>query len=246
MRGPRGTLGVAAVAVAVSLGVSAPALGAAGANGAAGAAGGGRAAAGLPPVTMIAAQSAITVNQQRGGTFIDPGIFAVARGAPLQFNVRRSSFTAPIRLTRVIRGPGGSVKEVPLPSSLAAGFRGLRNFAVLTVQNSAGKVVATRHLLFCPDTFDPQRSGPQSAPGTPFPQNGCSFMPFTKSLVMGIQRGWGVDVSEFSNQQFRLPLGTYTLTETISAPFRKVLDLPQATSSATVTVTVKKGPPGPI
>ena len=33
MRGPRGTLGIAAVAVAVSLGVSTPALGAAGAAG---------------------------------------------------------------------------------------------------------------------------------------------------------------------------------------------------------------------
>jgi hypothetical protein len=244
MRGPRGTLGIAAVAVAVSLGVSTPALGAAGA--ADGGRPAARPAAGLPAVTLTAAQSAITVNQFRGVSFIDPGIFAVARGAPLRFNERRSSLTAPIRLTRVIRGPGGSVREVPLPSSLAAGFRGLRNFAVLTVRNSAGKVVATRHLLFCPDVFDPQRSGPDSPPGTPFPQNGCSFMPFTKSLVMGIQRGWGVDVSEFSNQQFRLPLGTYTMTETITAPFRKVLDLPDATSSATVTVTVKKGQPGPI
>ena len=244
MRGPRGTLGVAAVAVAVSLGVSAPAMGAAAAAG--GGSPAARPAAGLPAVTLTAAQSAITVNQARGGTFIDPGIFAVARGAPLQFNVRRSSLTAPIRLSRVIRGPGGSVREIPLPSSLAAGFRGLRNFAVLTVRNSAGQVMATRHLLFCPNVFDPQRSGPQSAPGTPFPQNGCSSMPFTKSMVMGIQRGWGADVSEFSNTQFRLPLGTYTMTETITAPFRKALDLPQATSSATVTVTVKKGPPEPI
>jgi hypothetical protein len=156
---------------------------------------------------MTVAQLNITVSQTRGGTFIDPGIFAVARGAPLRFNVRRSSLTAPIRLTRVIQGPGGSVREVPLPSSLAAGFRGLRNFAVLTVRNSVGKVVATRHLLFCPDVFDPQRSGPDSPPGTPFPQNGCSFMPFTKSMVMGIQRGWGADVTEFSNQQVPLAAG---------------------------------------
>src|SRR4249919_3927606 len=134
MRGPRGTLSIAAVAVAVSLGVSTPALGAAGA------AGGGRPAAGLPAVTLTAAQSAITVDRFRGVSFIDPGIFAIARGAPLRFNERRSSLTAPIRLTRVIRGPGGSSREVPLPSSLAAGFRGLRNFAVLTVRNSVGKV----------------------------------------------------------------------------------------------------------
>src|SRR6185437_13219270 len=183
MRGPRGTLGIAAVAVAVSLGVSTPALGAAGA------AGGGRpaarAAAGLPAVTLTAAQSAITVDRFRGVSFIDPGIFAIARGAPLRFNERRSSLTAPIQLTRVIRGPGGSVKEVPLPSSLAAGFRGLRNFAVLTVRDSAGKIVATRHVLFCPNVFDAQRAGPDSPERSPFPQQGCAFMPFTKSAVWG-------------------------------------------------------------
>ena len=83
----------------------------------------------------------------------------VARGAPLQFNLRKPSFTAPIRLTRVIRGPGGAVREVPLPSSLAAGFQGLRNFVVVTVRDSAGKTVATRHLPFCPDVFEPQRAG---------------------------------------------------------------------------------------
>src|SRR5262245_55439218 len=223
MRGPRGTLGAAAVAVAVSLGVSAPALGAAGAVGAAGAAGGGRPAAGLPAVTRTAAQAAITVDRTGKQTFIDPGIFAIARGAPLRFNVQRSSLTAPIRLTRVIRGPGGSVKEVPLPSSLAAGFRGLRNFAVLTVRDSAGEGLATRHLVFCPDVFDPRRAGPASPPGAPFPQAGCGFMPFTKSMVWGIQRGWGVDVTEFGTTSFPLALGTYTMTETITAPFRRAL-----------------------
>jgi hypothetical protein len=244
MRGPRGTLGVAAVAVAVSLGVSAPALGAAGAGG--GQRPAARPAASLPAVTLTAAQAAITVDRTGQQTFVDPGIFAVARGAPLRFNVRRSSLTGPVRLTRVIHGPGGSVREVPLPSSLAAGFRGLRNFAVLTVRDSAGKVVATRHMLFCPDVFDPQRAGTGSAPGTPFPQNGCSGMPFTKSMVWGLQRGWGADSTEFGNTSFNLALGTYTMTETITATFRKVLDLPAATSTATVSVTVKKGPAGPV
>jgi hypothetical protein len=44
----------------------------------------------------------------------------------------------------------------------------------------------------------------------------------------GIQRGWGADVSEFGDVSFRLKLGTYTMTETITAPFRKALDLPDS------------------
>ena len=247
MRGPRGTLGVAAVAVAVSLGVSAPALAAAGAGSAAGGArpGGARPAAARPAVILVAAQPVVTTGRTGPRTFIDPGIFVVARGAPLQFNLRKPSFTAPIRLTRVIRGPGGAVREVPLPSSLAAGFQGLRNFVVVTVRDSAGKTVATRHLSFCPDVFEPERAGPDSPQRSPFPQQGCATMPFTRSAVWGVQRGWGVEVSETSNTQFHLKLGTYTMTETITAPFRTALDLPDATSSATVTVKIVKGPPGP-
>ena len=68
MRGPRGTLGVAAVAVAVSLGVSAPALGAAGA------ARGARPAAARPAITLTAAQPVITAERFGREADIDPGI----------------------------------------------------------------------------------------------------------------------------------------------------------------------------
>jgi hypothetical protein len=226
------------VAVAVSLGVSAPALGAAGA------ARGARPAAALPAVTLTAAQPAITAERFGREADIDPGIYVIARGAPLQFNLRKTGFAAPIRITRVIRGPGGSVREVPFPSSLAAGFQGLRNFAVLTVRDPAGKTVITRHLLFCPNAFDPQRTSPDSPPEPRFPNNGCPMMPFTRTTVWGIQRGWGEDLAESSGTGFRLAVGTYTMTETITAPFRKVLGLPAATSSATVTVKVINGQSG--
>jgi len=246
MRGPRGTLGVAAVAVAVSLGVSAPALGAAGAPGAPGGSrpGGVRPAAAGPAVVVAAAQPAITVPGAGQVTFFDPGIYVIARGAPLRFNLRQAGFAAPVRITRVMRGPGGTVREVPLPSSLADGVQGLRNFIVLTVRDSAGKIVATRHVLFCPNAFDPERAGPDSAPRTPFPDNGCPMMPFTRTAVWGLQRGWGEDISHTADTGFRLAVGTYTLTAAITAPFRTVLGLPAATSSATVTVHMVKGPAG--
>jgi hypothetical protein len=226
------------VAVAVSLGVSAPALGAAGA------ARGARPAAARPAVTLTAAQPAITAERFGREAVIDPGIYVIARGAPLRFNLRKPGFAAPIRITRVIRGPGGTVREVPLPASLAAGVQGLRNFMVLTVRDSAGKIVATRHVLFCPNAFDPQRVGPDSPPGTPFPDNGCPMMPFTRTTVWGIQAGWGEDIAETADTGFRLAVGSYTITAAITAPFRKLLGLPEATSSATVAVKMVKAPPG--
>jgi len=263
MRGPRGTLAAAAVAVAVSLGVSGPALAAGGAPGggrpggaapaavrlaavrlaAAGPAAGRSAAAG-PAVTLTAAQPVVTAERFGSVADVDPGIYAIARGAPLRFNVRKPGFAAPIRISRVIGGPGGPVREVPLPSSLADGFRGLRNFAVLTVRDPAGKIVTTRHLLFCPNAVDPQRVDPAGPQGSPFPRIGCPVLPFTRTTVWGLQRGWGEDMAESAGTGFRLAVGTYSLTETITAPFRTALGLPEATSSATVTVKVVRSLPG--
>jgi len=243
MRGPRATLGaITAAVIALGLGAAAaPAVGAA--RLAAGEPAAARPAAGQPAVTLVAAQPSVTLTSSGPVTFLDPGLFVVPHGAPLQFDVRRSSLTAPIRLSRIIHGPGGSVTEIPLPARLADQFRGLRDFAVITVRNSAGRLVASRPQTFCPDVFDPQRTSQETPRNTPFPQTQCGSMPFEKSMVWGIQRGWGADLMEFSNG-FRLAPGTYQVTATISAPYRSLLRLPLASSTATVSVRIVPGHAG--
>jgi hypothetical protein len=66
-------------------------------------------------------------------------------------------------------------------------------------------------------------------------------MPFSKSVVWGIQRGWGADLVELGNAEFRLAPGTYQVTATISAPFQALLHVPAASSSATVSVKIVPG-----
>jgi Lysyl oxidase len=160
-------------------------------------------------------------------------------GSPLQFNVQRASYTKPITISQVIYLPGGGTTTRALPGSVLDGFNGLRNFATLSVADSAGKVVATSQQTFCPNNFQPQRAVPGSPATSPYPQS-CGFDPFPLSLVMGLQKGWGVD--SFGGL-FKLAPGTYTATATIAPRYVRLLHISAASATASVKVTVVKGCP---
>jgi hypothetical protein len=237
MTGPRWKLRYAAVAVAACTVVATAPLGAAAAQSAA------RSAASSPgpSARLIVAQNRITVPRFRGRAFIDPGVYVAALGSALQFDVQRASYTRPIRITQVIHLPDGSTVTRPRPASLLHGFRGLRNFLSVSVANSAGKIVATHRYLFCPAVFDPQRTSPGSPMNSPYPNDGCHSDPFPRGEVWGIQRGWAADATEESNHSYRLHLGTYQLTATMTGKYRRLLGVSAADATAHVQVKIVKG-----
>jgi hypothetical protein len=190
-----------------------------------------------PTVQLTAAQTSITTSSFRGQVFLDPGIYVTSLGSPLQFNVQRASYTKPVTINQVIYLPGGGTTTRALPGSVLDGFNGLRNFATLTVADSAGNVVATSRQIFCPNSYQPQRAVPGSPATSPYPQS-CGFDPFPLSLVMGIQRGWGVD--SFGGL-FKLAPGTYTATVTVAPQYVSLLGISAADATASVKVTVLKG-----
>ncbi len=194
-----------------------------------------------PSLRLVAAQNAITLPRFRHSVFLDPGIYVESFGSQLQFNVQRASYTKPVTISQIIHLPGGGTQVRPLPASLLDGLNGLKGFVRLTVTNSAGKVVARNRVTFCPDVFDPQRATPSSPATSPFPQFGCSSNPFQVSNAWGVQKGWGVDPFEFSDQSHRLRLGTYQITATITSKYQKLFSIPAADASAHVTATVVKG-----
>src|SRR5215469_15200373 len=150
-----------------------------------------------PVVRLEAAQhSGITVRSFRGGfVLMDPGIWVASLGSALQFDVRRASYTKPVTIAQIIHTQAGSVKTRPLPAALLDGWNGLRHFVRMTVRNSAGKVVASRWLTFCPNTYDPERASPASPATSPYPQT-CGDDPFPLSMVWGVAKGWATDPAE--------------------------------------------------
>ena len=230
------------VALAVAtLTIAAPGLPAAGATNGPG-----------PVLKLEAAQhSGIAVNSFHGYVDMDPGIWVASLGSALQFDVRRASYTKPVTIAQIIHTPSGSAKTRPLPAALLDGWNGLRHFIRMTVRNSAGKVVASPWLTFCPNTYDPERASPDSPAATPYPQV-CGDDPFPLSMVWGIAKGWATDPAEYypfsplgPGPYMRIPTGKYQVTETVGAAYVKLFHIAAGASAQTVNVTVVSASPDP-
>ena len=172
--------------------------------------------------------------------FVDPGIWVASLGAPLRLDVGRASYTDPVTITQVISQPGLPPQTRPLPASVLDGWNGLKNFISLTIKNKAGRVVAATRLTLCPDTFDPERASPDSPPTSPYPQQCGAMDPFPIGTVWGIEQGWAVDAAQFG-RTYRLALGTYRVTESITPAYTRLFGIPPADATATVVMKVVKG-----
>jgi Lysyl oxidase len=194
-----------------------------------------------PVIKLIVAQRSVTVQRFGKQADVDPGVWVAAIGAPLRLNVGRASYTKPVTITQVIAGRRGATRDRRLPRWTAAGWNGLRDFARLTIRTTAGKVVGSRKITFCPDSYDPERTGPASATTSRYPTQCGAGDPFPRGTVWGLARGWAVDPAEDGNSVYTISLGTYHATETIFPAYRRIFHIPWRDSHATVTLHVVKG-----
>lgn len=186
-----------------------------------------------PELKVIAAQRSFNVPRYGKRVFLDPGVYFTAVNSPLQFNVSRAGYAKPITISQVIRS-GDHVSVRPVPRKMLQGFIGLRKFQRVTIKNAAGKIVYNRVSAFCPNSYNPQRSGPNSPPKSPFPLQ-CASDPFPLGNAWGLQRGWGAD-SGFLVA--RLAYGKYTVTVKVTAMWRRFLHMTSRGSAATVHIRV--------
>jgi hypothetical protein len=202
---------------------------------------------GGPALRLIAAQNSITAQRFGKFVFLDPGIYVASMGAPLQLDVQRASYTRPITITQVIPVPTGITTRA-LPGSVLDGFNGLRKFLSMRVTNASGKTVFNQQVTFCPDSFNPQRATTNSPSASPFPQQCAPMDPFPMGNVWGIAKGWAVDPVgggfDGSGLQMNLPLGKYTVTESITSQYRQLFGISASAATASVKVQVVAGSAG--
>jgi hypothetical protein len=193
-----------------------------------------------PVIKLIAAQHTVTATQAGNQVFVNPGIWVASLGAPLQLDVGRASYTQPVTITQVISQPGLPPQTRALPASILDGWNGLKNFISLTIKNKAGRVVATNRMTLCPDSFDTERARPDSPSTSPYPQQCAAGDPFQLGTVWGIQQGWAVNAVQFG-RTYRLALGTYRVTESITPAYTRLFGIAPANATATVVMKVVKG-----
>jgi hypothetical protein len=201
-----------------------------------------------PVLKLRASQQSMTIFRfGKRGVFLDPGVFVESLGARLEFRVQRASYTTPIQISQILFGPAGTEVR-PLPANVLDGWFGLRHFFRLSIKNKAGKVVRSKQFTFCPNAFGPQRVRPSGPASTPFPQQ-CASDPFQKGMVWGVQKNWAVDPFDAGfgfgfgaapSPVFRLPVGTYHVTMTVTPQYRQLFGVSGQDATAKVTVHVKR------
>jgi hypothetical protein len=184
-----------------------------------------------PQVKLYAPQLKEDVAVYAKRIYLDPNIYIEDFRAPLVFDVSRASWAQPITISQIIpRTSGGHVSQ-RLRSWTLDGWTGLRRFFRLSVRNSAGKVIASKVMPFCPDGY-PQRATPSSPATSPYPES-CRFStPFQIGNVWGLQKGWATDPMTgyyYPGVNFTAPLRAgknYVATMTILPAWRAELHIP--------------------
>jgi hypothetical protein len=196
-----------------------------------------------PRLSLLAATRAVTAYRFGNQVYFDPGIWVESAGSALRLDVQRASYTRPATVTQLISTPGGATVHRRLPGWVNGNWKGLKDFIHFSVRNSRGKRVLSRSMTFCPDSYSPERATPNSARLDPYPQQ-CASDPFPVGEVWGIPRGWAVDpFQNFFGTPFRplhLAVGTYRVTEFVTARYRKLFAIPAAAATASVRLDVVK------
>src|ERR1700733_4365904 len=71
-----------------------------------------------PVLKLAAAQHSITLDSFGGQVYLDPGIWVEVLKSPLQFDVRRMSYTRPFTITQIIHAPDGGAVRRLLPAGV--------------------------------------------------------------------------------------------------------------------------------
>ena len=190
-----------------------------------------------PSVKLVTAQRSINVPKYGKFVYLDPGVYVIAVGSALQFNVQRTSYATAITAAEIIHGANGQVTTRPVPHRWFDQWFGLRDFLRVTIKNTAGKIVSNQLTTFCPGNYGQERSGPNAPARSPFPF-GCGGNPFEFGTVWGLQRGWGADAAAVG--RLRLAFGKYTVTVHVTSYWQRFLHVTPEAATSSVTIRVVK------
>ena len=192
-----------------------------------------------PPTLRLFApnDSVKAIRYGRGPVWLYSGVFISSEGGPFELAVGRSSYTSPISATQVIRAED-SVQTRTVPPELLDGFNGLKDFLTIEISNSAGDVIRSKTLTWCPNGYERQRVSDQG-PSIPTYPSSCPYNPFTKGMPMGIDEDWAVNVFEMGGVSFRLREGSYQATVRISEPHRQFFEISPEDAADSMELVVK-------
>ncbi|MGK5682977.1 lysyl oxidase family protein [Actinoplanes sp. URMC 104] len=192
--------------------------------------------------SLVAASRSITAERYDIGdgftVDLDLGLNVVAGKEPLEIRAARKSYANPITAELVTAG-----KRVALPKGTVTDFAGLKRLTTVTIKNGKGAVVKRYWTNWCPNSEDSVRTRPDAPAQTPYPFGCDAGNPFALGAVWGVQAGWASSTDDLPThgKAFDLPVGKYTVTVSVNAPYQKLFGMTAKQATATVALTVVKG-----
>ncbi|MFC7533557.1 lysyl oxidase family protein [Actinoplanes sp. GCM10030250] len=205
-----------------------------------------QAAAAPPPLSFVAATSAVTAERYDydGEVWLsfDLGLHVIAGKDPFEIWAKRTGYDKPITAERVVVKNGKKTK-VALPAGTVTDFSGLKDFTKFTITNEAGETVTEYTTALCGNTWGSARTRPDAPAANPYPTDCGGYNPFTLGAVWGIQAGWNSAVPDQpayreGRPSFDLPVGKYTATATVNPVYQQMFGIPADSAKASVAVTV--------
>jgi hypothetical protein len=198
-----------------------------------------------PSLRLIAAQRHVVLEHFGDDPVgLDVGAYVASVDGTFQVNVTRADYRSPIVAAQIVHS-GSGTQVISLPDGLVTDWNGLPSFLKITVADLSGKVAATRHLTFCPDTYDQQRVTPDGPADPTFPPY-CSANPFTLGMVWGIDDGWAVNPinSSPTYPRARLANGHYTVTVAITPRYAALFGIAPEDAEVVVNARVRPASDG--
>lgn len=188
------------------------------------------------PLTLRSGADKVTAWKYGKRADLNLGTYAVAGDSPFEIRVTRTSYAKPVE--GVLRTPDG---DVPLPDgAIRDGFRGLKKFYKLTVENAKGKTVYSKKRPFCPSA-ETVRVRPDAPAISRYPWYCGSGNPFTLGAVWGIEAGHGIPMPRPYRTSIKVPVGKYHATLRITQEYRKAFGISKSDGTAEIAVRVRKG-----
>ncbi|GAB1689451.1 lysyl oxidase family protein [Krasilnikovia sp. M28-CT-15] len=200
-----------------------------------------------PALTFMAATPNVTAERHIFGDSsyftVDLGVNLIAGKNPFEVRASRKSYADPIVAQQFVTEKG-KTKAVNLPKGMVTDFLGLKNFATITVKDSAGKQIKQYQQDFCPNGYETHRTRPDAPAESPYPRDCNGSNPFTLGAVWGIQAGWNAPVAsegyrgETGSSPLDLPVGDYAVTVELNKAYRDFFKIPAKSTSVQLAMKV--------
>jgi hypothetical protein len=194
-------------------------------------------AAPLPSVRLRATETQEDVVRADGDPiFVDPGVFIAATNGAFELRAKRKTYDDPASVVQVDATTHDVLRRPP--ATVLDGWNGLAHLLHVTVTDDSNTTYLDESLTFCPDSYDTNRVS-SSGPRHPHYPESCSFDPFTKGAVWGIDKGWSVNPFGAAGEvYFDGPDGHYTVSLSIEPLYRALFDISDRRAAATVGIDV--------